>query len=288
MQVTDALAPLVHVLGLRHKLVVGGMPYQPQISALDRGVDIARRHAGPPQRPDRARRGRPGRRHDRRPRRGRPHGRHGLPARGHRDPRPDPRGRAAAALLGDPRPGRRPAGRALPHRPGDPLDRRRPRPASRRWTHHVLLDRPAAQEGRSPPRSPTARAAPSSSSAPSSAPTASPSSCASRASSPPRCTAACNQGARNRVLGAFRTARLPVLVATDVAARGIHVDDVGVVAARRPAGRPQGLPAPRRPHRPRRRHGHGRHPRPAAPAPGHGAAGPRRRHRRRPLAHGAR
>ncbi|GAA2739048.1 hypothetical protein GCM10009867_33580 [Pedococcus aerophilus] len=38
-----------------------------------------------------------------------------------------------------------------------------------------------------------------------------------------------NQGARNRVLGAFRDGSLPVLVATDVAARGIHVDDVSVV-----------------------------------------------------------
>jgi superfamily II DNA/RNA helicase len=38
-----------------------------------------------------------------------------------------------------------------------------------------------------------------------------------------------NQGARNRVLGAFREGSLPVLVATDVAARGIHVDDVSVV-----------------------------------------------------------
>jgi superfamily II DNA/RNA helicase len=37
------------------------------------------------------------------------------------------------------------------------------------------------------------------------------------------------QGARNRVLGAFRDGTLPVLVATDVAARGIHVDDVSVV-----------------------------------------------------------
>ena len=37
------------------------------------------------------------------------------------------------------------------------------------------------------------------------------------------------QGARNRVLGAFRSGTLPVLVATDVAARGIHVDDVSLV-----------------------------------------------------------
>ncbi|MDN5795211.1 MAG: DEAD/DEAH box helicase [Intrasporangium sp.] len=37
------------------------------------------------------------------------------------------------------------------------------------------------------------------------------------------------QGARNRVLGAFRRGTLPVLVATDVAARGIHVDDISLV-----------------------------------------------------------
>lgn len=37
------------------------------------------------------------------------------------------------------------------------------------------------------------------------------------------------QSVRNRVLGAFREGKLPVLVATDVAARGIHVDDVSLV-----------------------------------------------------------
>jgi len=37
------------------------------------------------------------------------------------------------------------------------------------------------------------------------------------------------QSVRNRVLGAFREGHLPVLVATDVAARGIHVDDVSLV-----------------------------------------------------------
>ncbi len=37
------------------------------------------------------------------------------------------------------------------------------------------------------------------------------------------------QGARARVLAAFKDGRLPVLVATDVAARGIHVDDVSLV-----------------------------------------------------------
>jgi superfamily II DNA/RNA helicase len=37
------------------------------------------------------------------------------------------------------------------------------------------------------------------------------------------------QSQRNRALGAFRDGTVPVLVATDVAARGIHVDDVSLV-----------------------------------------------------------
>ena len=37
------------------------------------------------------------------------------------------------------------------------------------------------------------------------------------------------QGARARVLAAFKSGDVPVLVATDVAARGIHVDDVSLV-----------------------------------------------------------
>ncbi len=38
-----------------------------------------------------------------------------------------------------------------------------------------------------------------------------------------------SQGARSRILAAFKEGELPVLVATDVAARGIHVDDVTLV-----------------------------------------------------------
>src|SRR4051794_22368982 len=37
------------------------------------------------------------------------------------------------------------------------------------------------------------------------------------------------QNARNRAIAAFRDGDMPVLVATDVAARGIHVDDVSLV-----------------------------------------------------------
>lgn len=38
-----------------------------------------------------------------------------------------------------------------------------------------------------------------------------------------------SQNARNRALAAFKDGQTPVLVATDVAARGIHIDDVGLV-----------------------------------------------------------
>jgi superfamily II DNA/RNA helicase len=38
-----------------------------------------------------------------------------------------------------------------------------------------------------------------------------------------------SQSARSRTLDAFRDGRVPVLVATDVAARGIHVDDISLV-----------------------------------------------------------
>ena len=90
-----------------------------------------------------------------------------------------------------------------------------------------------------------------------------------------------SQGVRNRVLGAFREGTLPVLVATDVAARGIHVDDVSVGAPGRPARGPQGLPPPLGSHRPRRRGRNRRHARPPAPAPHDGTSAPRRRRRRR-------
>ena len=40
MQVHDAIEPLAHVMGVRVKLVAGGLPYYKQIQALDRGVDI--------------------------------------------------------------------------------------------------------------------------------------------------------------------------------------------------------------------------------------------------------
>ena len=60
------------------------------------------------------------------------------------------------------------------------------------------------------------------------------------------------QGAREQALRAFRTGKIDVLVATDVAARGI---DVAGRHPRRQLPVPRGredLPAPHRPHRPGR------------------------------------
>ncbi len=70
MQVSDALEPFVHVTGLRHKLVAGGLSYEPQIKALNKGDRHPRGHAGPARRPHGARRRRAGRGGDRRARRG--------------------------------------------------------------------------------------------------------------------------------------------------------------------------------------------------------------------------
>ena len=89
------------------------------------------------------------------------------------------------------------------------------------------------------------------------------------------------QGARTRVLGAFRDGSLPVLVATDVAARGHPRRRHRPGAPGGPARRFEGVSAPLGPDRSRRRDRHGRHARAAAPAPGGPAAdggGRRTRH----------
>ena len=46
MRVSDALRPLVHVGGLRHKLLVAGGCPDKQIDALAKGIDLLRCHPG--------------------------------------------------------------------------------------------------------------------------------------------------------------------------------------------------------------------------------------------------
>ena len=57
-----------------------------------------------------------------------------------------------------------------------------------------------------------------------------------------------SQRVRERNLHKFSSGKAPVVVATDVAARGIHVDNVGLVVHFDAAGGRQGLPAPLRPY----------------------------------------
>ncbi len=94
------------------------------------------------------------------------------------------------------------------------------------------------------------------------------------------------QGARTRNLAAFASGEVRALVATDIAARGIHVDGIDLVVHADPPDRAQGVRAPVGPDRPRRcrrdggdradRGAGGRGQDPDAPG-GHYAAG---RHRR--------
>ena len=95
-------------------------------------------------------------------------------------------------------------------------------------THHVLhVD--AATSTPPPPRSPPVRAAPSCSWAPSTAPTGWPASCCPRGVRAAALHGGKSQPQRTRILEQFRTGQVTALVATDVAARGIHVDDLDMV-----------------------------------------------------------
>ena len=67
----------------------------------------------------------------------------------------------------------------------------------------------------------------SSSCAPSTAPTSSPASSPASTTSRPRpCTGTCRRTPRERALAQFQSGRVSTLVATDVAARGLDVDDI--------------------------------------------------------------
>jgi superfamily II DNA/RNA helicase len=227
MQISDALEPFVHVMGLRHKLVAGGMPYPPQLMALDRGVDLLIAT--------------PGRLND-------------LIDRGAVQLTDiaimilDEADHMAemgflpeitAILDGLPEGGQRLLFSATLDRGIDVVVKRYLTDAVTHSTddatasvttmdHHILLIDPmhkksitaevANREGRTLVFVRTKLGA-------------------DRVAEQLReqgvfaaaLHGGLNQGARNRVLSAFKDGSLPVLVATDVAARGIHVDDVGVV-----------------------------------------------------------
>ena len=227
MQISDALEPFVHVMGLRHKLVAGGMPYPPQLMALDRGVDLLIAT--------------PGRLND-------------LIDRGAVQLTDiavmilDEADHMAemgflpeitAILDGLPEGGQRLLFSATLDRGVDEVVKRYLKDAVTHSTddatasvttmdHHILLIDPmhkksitaevANREGRTLVFVRTKLGADR---------------VAEQLREQGVFAAALHgglaQGARNRVLSAFKDGSLPVLVATDVAARGIHVDDIGVV-----------------------------------------------------------
>ena len=227
MQISDALEPFVHVMGLRHKLVAGGMPYPPQLMALDRGVDLLIAT--------------PGRLKD-------------LMERGAVQLTDisimilDEADHMAemgflpeitTILDGLPEGGQRLLYSATLDRGVDAVVERYLTDAVTHSTddatasvttmdHHILLIDPqhkksitaevANREGRTLVFVRTKLGADR---------------VAEQLREQGVFAAALHgglaQGARNRVLGAFKDGSLPVLVATDVAARGIHVDDIGVV-----------------------------------------------------------
>ena len=102
------------------------------------------------------------------------------------------------------------------------------------------------------------RARPSCSPAPSTAPTGSPASSSSGGSGPRPSTATAARSSARRRWTRSSAGAVDALVATDVAARGIHVDGVNAVVHFDPSGRPQGLRPPLGPHGPGRGHRRGR------------------------------
>ena len=152
----------------------------------------------------------------------------------------------------------------LPARPGRPRGRV-PTSHRRRDGAPLPARAPARQgEGRSR-RSPQNVTARSSSCAPSAAPTVSSSSSRKRACAPPRSTATSARRRARRRSPTFTAGKLPVLVATDVAARGHPRRRRRRRRPLRPARRREDLPAPLGSHRTGRGVGPGRHAGPLEP-----------------------
>ena len=224
-QVADALTPLGRSLGVSLTTVYGGVSISRQITLVraadivvatpGRLIDLLERRALHPVR-------RPGHR----ARRGRSHGRPGLPARGHADPRPDAPGRPAiffSATLD------RGVGRLVTTYIHDPALHAVTSPADSGPADHQVLvlsaqDKvPVAAEIASR-RARTLFFVRTKHGADRLAKQLSRAGVEAAAIHGDR-----NQNQRQRALDAFTAGHPRVLVATDVAARGIHVDVVNLV-----------------------------------------------------------
>ncbi len=227
MQVSDALEPFVHVTGLRHRLVAGGLSYEPQISSLAKGVDLLVAT--------------PGRLTDLMERGAVELGDVEVAVLDEADHMADMGFLPEVTAILDALPpgGQRLLFSATLDRGVDALVERylvdpvthstdEAQAAVTTMSHHVMLIDPqdkkaltaelAGREGRVIVFARTQLGA-------------------DRIAGELRAKGVLaaalhgglSQAVRNRVLGAFRDGRMPVLVATDVAARGIHVDDVALV-----------------------------------------------------------
>ena len=163
---------------------------------------------------------------------------------------------------GDPR-----AGRAPPLRPGD--GQGQGRDADDRHRRAVLRSRPSRREKTDAlvarARGRAARARRSSSCARRSAATSSTARCATRGMNVKALHGDMSQGARDGVMISFKSGRVPILVATDVAARGLDIVSRHARRQLRRADLARRLRAPHRAHRPRRALGPRDHVRRAAP-----------------------
>ena len=250
-QICRELEPLAATRGLRVCSVYGGVGYEGQRRQLNRGVDVL--VACPGRLADLLRQdaldleqvaGRGGRR-------SRSHGRHGLPARSAAPARPDAAEPPDDVVLGDARRRDRKCSPAITSRMPFATTPAPPSPTvAVRTTCSGASTVPTAPA--SPPSSCRRRARPSCSAALVEAPTASPPSSRRRGVRTAAIHGGRSQNQRDRALATFKVGRVEALVATDVAARGIHVDGVACVVALRHARRRQGLPAPFGPYRPRR------------------------------------
>ena len=227
-QVAAVVDPLARALGMKTTTIFGGVGQNPQVQALAGGLDVV--IACPGRLEDLIQQGHCDLGADRghHPRRGRPHGRPGLPARRQADHGPHPEGRPADAVLGHAGQRRRRPGQALPEQPDDALGR----PGRRAGQHH------------DPPRVPRRRRRQGAGSSRSWPSGLGRSVLFTRTKHQAKklakqLTAAgvpavdlhgnLSQNARERNLEAFTTGTTRVLCATDIAARGIHVDDVAIV-----------------------------------------------------------
>ena len=213
--------------GLSVATIYGGVPQNPQVSAAAQPRRHHRRLSRPAGRPHRAGPLPPRRRRDQRGRRGGPHGRSRVPARRAATAGHDPGRGPADAVLRHARQRRRrprpafhePPGASMPSTP----PRRRPR-----WSITCSPSHPPTGPGWWPP-SPAAATGHWSSPGP-----------RTRAQRLARQLTAAGipaaelhgnlgQRARERNLASFAAGAVRVMVATDIAARGIHVDGIDLV-----------------------------------------------------------